>query len=446
MTLVEIMITLIISSIIAASTFTFFAGQQRVYETQTHILNIQHNLWAAMEVLSRHVRGAGSGMYECVRPSDYANSIPTSPASLTGGRLQTTTPSDGPHTSGGVLITSLATRPQAGLRAFDGTSGMQWIPPLWIVNNSTSDVITVSGTNFNVVPGTDIVTVAFGNRASGADVDGPLQLNVSDTDASIPITLLGATAGSVFHSGEFLLLMQGPNWGYGNNPSSDRGCTLLQVTSITGGNLLQHASGSGVSVWNPAGSIAAMLPASGGYTGAQDGVRNFGTLTWVTFFIQNDPATVASGRPVPQLMMQRRDQGSVTGTPQVLADGIEDLQVSFACDVGPLGAPDLTALNGVLDEGTDAASKRNDEWVNNVPGDVFPTNPTTLGFCNMPTAVRLTLVARSTTRDDLIDVAVTNNQPQAIEDNPCAASACARDQFRRRVLSTTVYPRNNKPL
>jgi hypothetical protein len=120
--------------------------------------------------------------------------------------------------------------------------------------------------------------------------------------------------------------------------------------------------------------------------------------------------------------------------------------VSFACDVGLLGAPDLTALNGVLDEGTDAASKRNDEWVNNVPGDVFPTNPTTLGFCNMPTAVRLTLVARSTTRDDLIDVAVTNNQPQAIEDNPCAASACARDQFRRRVLSTTVYPRNNKPL
>jgi len=31
MTLVEIMVTLIISSIIAASTFMFFAGQQRIY-------------------------------------------------------------------------------------------------------------------------------------------------------------------------------------------------------------------------------------------------------------------------------------------------------------------------------------------------------------------------------------------------------------------------------
>ena len=34
MTLVEIMITLVISSIIAASTFMFFAGQQRIYEAQ----------------------------------------------------------------------------------------------------------------------------------------------------------------------------------------------------------------------------------------------------------------------------------------------------------------------------------------------------------------------------------------------------------------------------
>lgn len=438
MTLVEIMITLIISSIIAASTFMFFSGQQRVYETQTKILNIQQNLWASMEVLARHVRGSGSGMYECVRPADYSNTNPTDPASLTGGRLQTTTPSDGPHTSGGVLITSLASRPLTGLRAWDGTVGMQWIPPLWIVNNSTTDA--------NVVPGTDIVTVAFGNRASGADTDGVLELNVVDTDPSIPITLNGATAASVFRQNEFLLLMQGADWGYGNDPSADRGCTMLQVTNNPGvGNILQHASGAGVSVWNPTGTVAAMLPASGGYTSAQDGVRNFGALTWVRFFIQYDPNTVASTNPVPQLMMQRLDQG-VAGTPQVLADGIEDLQVSFACDVGTLGTPNLAALNGILDEGTDVASRKNDEWINNVPGDVFPTSPTTLGFCNLPTAVRLTLVARSTSPDDLIDVAVTDNRPEPVEDNPCANVACPRDQYRRRVLSTTVYPRNNKPL
>jgi len=68
MTLVELMITMIIASIVAASTFMFFAGQQRVYETQTKMLNVQQNVWAAMEVLSRFVRSEGAGMFGCVRP------------------------------------------------------------------------------------------------------------------------------------------------------------------------------------------------------------------------------------------------------------------------------------------------------------------------------------------------------------------------------------------
>ena len=64
MTRVEIMITLVITTIIAASTNMFFAGQQRIYETQTKLLNIQQNLWASMEVLTRYTRASGSGMYE----------------------------------------------------------------------------------------------------------------------------------------------------------------------------------------------------------------------------------------------------------------------------------------------------------------------------------------------------------------------------------------------
>ena len=90
MTLVEIMITLVISSIIAASTFMFFAGQQRIYETQTKVLNIQQNLWAAMEVVSRYTRAAGGGMFECVRPASFANST-----TMNGARLQSALPRPG---------------------------------------------------------------------------------------------------------------------------------------------------------------------------------------------------------------------------------------------------------------------------------------------------------------------------------------------------------------
>jgi prepilin-type N-terminal cleavage/methylation domain-containing protein len=423
MTLVEIMITLIISSIIAASTFMFFAGQQRIYETQTNLLNLQQNLWAAMEVVSRYVRAAGSGMYECVIPASRAN------ASLNDGtRLLNTYPSDGP------LTQRLADRPLTGVRAFDSsTNSMQWIPPLWIVDNSTSDT--------GVVANTDIVTVAFGNRTSGTDMDALLLYDVASTSSTTAVTLSGANAGNMFRLGEFILLLN-PGWGYGDDPAGHRGCTMLQITSDpTGSNTLPHAASavsSGDIVWNPAADVADMTP-SGGYSLLAAGVRNFGQLTWVTFFIQ------MGTNGIPNLMMQQRHRGGAAGQPQVLAEGIEDLQVSFACDTGILGTYDLTQIDGRLNEGTDETSRKSDEWWNNVPSDNLPAK-NTAGYCNLPTAVRLTLVARSLYPDDLIDPTSTGNGPMNAEDHQYSSSSPTYDQYRRRVLTTTVYPRNNKPL
>jgi Tfp pilus assembly protein PilW len=423
MTLVEIMITLVISSIIAASTFMFFAGQQRIYETQTKLLNIQQNLWAAMEVVARYTRASGSGMFECVQPASYYNA-----AADDGKRLLSTNPSDGP------LTTSLAIRPQAGVRAFDASSGnMQWIPPLWIINNDTSDATA------GVLSGTDVLSVAFGNRTSGTDVDAMLLLNVPDTASGTAITLSGTNTGNMFRLGEFILLLTTPNWGYGTNPAV-RGCTMFQITSNpTGSTTLAHAATAinpGDIVWNPANDVPGMVP-GGGYTGGSAGVRNFGQLTWVTFFIQ----TGANG--IPNLMMQQRHLGGASNSPQVLAEGIEDLQVSFACDTGNIANQNLTQLNGTLDEGPNDAMKQSDEWWNNVPNDTLPAIGTN-GFCNLPTAVRLTMVVRTLTPDDLIDTAVTTNGPMDVEDHRYDASR-PTDRFRRRVLSTTVYPRNNKP-
>src|SRR5438046_1503270 len=62
LTLVELMVTIVVASLVASSTFMFFAGQQRLYDTQTKLLNVQQNLWASMEVLARSIRAGGSGM------------------------------------------------------------------------------------------------------------------------------------------------------------------------------------------------------------------------------------------------------------------------------------------------------------------------------------------------------------------------------------------------
>jgi prepilin-type N-terminal cleavage/methylation domain-containing protein len=446
MTLVELMVTMVISSIIAASTFLFFAGQQRIYETQTKLLNIQQNLWAAMEVVSRYTRAAGSGMFQCVKPASFANTGVNPP---NGSRIQSTWPSPSPLPSAENNKLTLAAAPATGARAHNAATGnLQWIPPLWIVNNSSA----AEDAAMNIRPGTDILTVAFGNRTSGTDVDAILAANFTATNGTI--TLKDTNASDMFRPWEFVLLLVLPEWAWGTNPVVDRGCTLLQITSIPQAapkTTLDHGASAaptpaGSPVWNPAGNVPAMLP-TGGYAGspteAYSGVRNFGALTWVSFFIQQ----IGSGTPA--LMMRQwhiNDPSTNTPLTQILAEGIEDLQVSFACDTGTLASHDLLTINGQLDEGTDDASRRTDEWWNNVPNDTLPAAGND-GFCNLPTAVRLTLVARTLTPDDLIDAVATGNGPLDIEDHhyPTAPSR-PTDQFRRRVLTTTIFPRNNKPL
>jgi hypothetical protein len=140
--------------------------------------------------------------------------------------------------------------------------------------------------------------------------------------------------------------------------------------------------------------------------------------------------------------MERID-GSAPAGPQVLAEGVEDLQVAFACDLNG---------NGTLDEGSPPSIT--DEWTLNATGD--PIEVSNARKCNQPSAVRVTLIARSLTEDNGINAALLDNGRPAAE-NHAAHTASAnpscnnptvwdgnnyQDQFRRRVLSTTMYPRN----
>jgi hypothetical protein len=118
--------------------------------------------------------------------------------------------------------------------------------------------------------------------------------------------------------------------------------------------------------------------------------------------------------------------------PQILADGVEDMQIAYACDTQPGGNPD-----GSLSEGTDAASRVADEWTYNQAGDVPPAN------CGVPSAIRVTLLGRSLNPDQSLfgtsgSGSVSNSLKPAVEDGVAGAP----DAFRHRTLTTTVYPRN----
>ena len=444
MTLVELMITMIIASIVAASTFMFFTGQQRVYETQTKMLNVQQNVWAAMEVLSRFVRSEGSGMYGCVRPVGGIVASPPPNRSLgVNPDNSDDPPVVPPNPAGVVTVHDLASRPNAGLRAYNAATGqVQRIPPLWIVDQVDPNQPSTAG----IVGGTDVITVAFGNRSSGTNFDSPLLGAVTPTSYGVAPLTGNAT---MFQPGEFIVLIGTPPMG---GIVSDLGCTLFQITTVT--TTLNHASGGTSaclpppttgctsSVWNPPATVASLVPDT--YTptpSTTSGIRNFGEFWWVRFAIRTKtqagvPLTTL-GMPgvthdIPVLTMERID-GSPTTGPQVLAEGIEDLQVAYACDPN---------ADGVLTEGPNTAT---DEWMLNDPNDVIATNNALK--CNQPSAVRLTLVARSLTEDNGIDATLTDNGRPKVENHavhtPDNNFYTGRDQFRRRVLTTTIYPRNN---
>jgi hypothetical protein len=367
-------------------------------------------------------------MYGCVRP--VGGIVPALPLKRTPDSASDD--SDAPPSLPNV--NALSPTPNAGLRAYNGGT-VQRIPPLWIVDQ-VNDPNAVG-----IKSQTDVITVAFGNRTSGTNYDSWLATPVTTATGTIT-TVAGYAA--MFQANEFILLVNDPSSIAGS--LSDIGCTLFQISSVSN-NILLHAS---TQPWNPGSDVANMIPPtgypSGGGTTGTAGIRNFGEFWWVQFAVRTTDknGNYLSNQGIPVLTMERldgADPNSPSG-PQVLAEGIEDLQVAFACDLN---------ADGLLTEGQ-GAGKATDEWTLNSINDVAMNRA---AKCNQPSAVRLTLVARSLTEDNGIDANANFNGPPTVE-NHLRATCCGDpsdpsttkpatccDQYRRRVLSTTVYPRNN---
>jgi prepilin-type N-terminal cleavage/methylation domain-containing protein len=396
LTLVELMITLVVASLVAASTFAFFAGQQTIYETQGKLLTVQQNLWSSMDLVSRYVRAAGTGMLNCVRPDSDAAGSDTGDPPPVG-----------------------ATMPQTGLRVFRSVAtpatlvqplipaGAMRLAPLWIKNGAAG--------------APDSLTVVYGAGASGASMDANLATTIPINASSTGVITTLAGQAARFLTNEFILLVDRAQ------ANGDRACTLFQITGISG-NILQHAT---TSVWNASSDLAALIPFAieGGatVTATTGGVRSFGQLTWVQFAIDS---TGAPDVP-PRLTMNRLDG---TGGPEVVADGIEDMQIAYACDLAPVGAPD-----GVLTEGTDAATRATDEWTYNQDLDATSgwSGEAAQTGCLRPDSIRITLTARSLNEDNLIKTMSGNAKPAA-EDGVAGST----DRYRHRVATVSMHPWN----
>ena len=368
LTLVELMITLVVASAVASSTFVFFAGQQRIYETQTKLLNVQQNLWMSMEVMARQLRASGTGMAGC-----QTGLVPPG--------------------SEGV--------PNTGVRAWYDGIGAFRIPPIHIDNGEAG--------------APDEITFSFFTNASGNYVDGTLDEPITQNFNGSNIKTQDSTP---FREGEMIMLFDiRPN-----PPNGDRGCTMYQITGIAGN--------SDLAIVNPQltlechgpdpGRAGPLRLPAGQHRHPQPGHVDLGALL-------HRLDRRAGPAPAPDDRRHGQPRSAA-----ILADGVEDMQIAYACDTQPGGNPD-----GSLSEGTDAASRVADEWTYNQAGDVPP--PT----CGIPSAIRFTLLGRSLNPDTNLfgtsgSGSVSNSFKAAVEDGVAGAP----DDFRHRTLTTTVYPRN----
>jgi hypothetical protein len=320
-----------------------------------------------------------------------------------------------------------ATTPPAGVYPLSA-GGVIRVPPVWIVNGGAA------GTP-------DSIAIAYGDASLGNWTDAnlttvipaanPATTNVTvgyDTAAAPKVLdalkFRGITAAPFT---DFIVIMDPGLTPNVINNSLDHGCTLYQMSAaltLTSPNttLPKGAATLGNNTWNSAADVANWVPGNG-YT-TTDGVRLIGTLRWYRFWIDT------AANP-PNLMMTDLSAGDST---QVLAEGIEDMQIAYGCDLNGNGR-----IEDNINRATGATPDRaNDEWFLNTTAT--ETSITVGNNCNQPDAIRITIMARSTTTDTALSTLTGNAKPVA--EDQVDMTAPAADQFRHRMISTTVFLRN----
>lgn len=327
MTLVELMVALGLTSLVALALFSLAQTQTTLGRQTQQAQRLQDNLRASMEELASSVRRAGRSFNAGV----VANAVPP--------------------------------------------GSPQWLPAVRVINSSGAP---------------DQLQLLMIEES-------PLLSLMATADATSTQLLVDSGSGAMsFQPGSFVVLS-----------NFNRG-TLYQLTAAPTMVVL-----SGVSV----DRLPVMAPAfNPGVTYAPGAL-----VTRARLIGYSIDTTSLSG--LPALALQ---DGAplVTGSPELVAELIEDMQVAVAVD----GLLSGSANQSLQEQG---AAANDDEWVYNFPGEVMP-DPLPAGA--VLTAVRITLVARGAQAET---GAPGTNRPAA-EDRPAGTA----DGFQRRVLTTTVMLRS----
>ncbi len=377
LTLVELMVSMFLAILLAGGLFYMMSGQQKTYNEQLSTMTAQENLWGAMEFLSGEVRKAGYGFGGCPPQPTLGYHAPV-------------------------------------VMMWDGTTSGT-APNIKVSQLISLDVDNNSNLFSNAIDGTDSLTLAYAvDNTQGALT--AVRTTVNEPNATQPQLTVNHNAS--IEKDNLVAL-----WQHG----STKHCLLLQVTqppAISGSNWILHY-GSGPVYNPPAPNHPIAFPIAGGYLSGTL-VMRIGKYTdqLVHYFAIDDGS---NNRPPRLVTWSKSDKSDL----QVVADGIEDMQIAWSCDVDN---------DGDLLEGATASARQSDEWAHNTASDTLPD-------CsingNAIRAVRITLIGRTagpiTSRTGFRPAAEDRAAGTASHD---LAATGQIGTYGRAVLTSVVKPRN----
>ena len=84
-TIIELMITLVLSAVVTAAIYAVFITQQKTYAVQSGVTDMQQNARAALMLMVRDMRMAGAGVGSSFSVDDYAGTAITASTTVTQG-------------------------------------------------------------------------------------------------------------------------------------------------------------------------------------------------------------------------------------------------------------------------------------------------------------------------------------------------------------------------
>ncbi len=398
LTMVELMVALFLALILTGGLFYMMSGQQKTYQGQLHAMTSNENLWGAMEYLQSQVWKAGYGWSGC--PPDALNKVYVPVVHKWNGSAGCTTNPCTVPDSQLTAMTVYNSEIRYTKEVIASSQGPDSFSVAYAVDNG--DILTAVRTKIKAPEGTAVVTVS----SDGSTTAHPTQtIKAKDrlvlwqhgsTKNCLAIVASGSPV-SIGTVGKARYQIPFAPMGYKYNASNH-------------GSMFETAGYAVQSLVLPLGQVT--------------------TRTVRFFSLDSNPEK--DGAHIPKLMTWTEDAKGNRFDIQIIAEGIEDMQIAWGCDADGLGT---------LNEGVGTSNQQKDEWAFNVASDTVPN--CTAVKNSVIEAVRITLIARTPTNIE----SKKGFRPGA-EDRP--AGTVAKDlqlnggvgTYGRAVLTYTIKPRN----